>query len=63
MFERIFFIARQRIKQGPFLESSDLMNPIGCNSKQLSDLLLFCGFDNIMLENEQRLYLFKEKKQ
>ena len=62
MFERIFFIARQRIKKGPFLESSDLMNPIGCNSKQLSNLLLFCGFDNIMFENEQRLYFIKEKK-
>ena len=29
VFEKIFFLARQKLKNGPFLESSDLMNPIG----------------------------------
>ena len=35
VFERVFFLARQKIKYGPFIESSDMMNPIGCNSDQL----------------------------
>ena len=41
VFEKIFFLARQKLKKGPFLESSDLMNPIGCNSNQLKDILAF----------------------
>ena len=45
VFEKIFFLARQKIKKGPFLESSDLMNPIGCNSDQLKDIMVFCGYD------------------
>ena len=49
VFERIFFLARQKIKFGPFIESSDLMNPVGCNSQQLINILSFCGFDNIIL--------------
>ena len=38
------------------------MNPIGCDSAQLSNLLFFCGFDNITLENENKLYFFEQKK-
>ena len=34
-------------KKGPFLESSDLMNPIGCNSEQLKDIMKY--FDKEML--------------
>ena len=62
VFEKIFFIARKKIKAGPFLESSDLMNPIGCNSLQLSNLLSFCGFENVLLGNEKRLFFYKPKK-
>ena len=36
VFERIFFLARQKFKSGPFLESADLMNPIGCNSHTIN---------------------------
>ena len=45
VFEKIFYLARQKLKKGPFLESSDLMNPIGCNSDQLKDIMLFCGYE------------------
>ena len=62
VFEKIFFLARKKIKLGPFLESSELMNPIGCNSSQLSDILSFCGFESITLGNENRLYFYKQKK-
>ena len=62
VFERIFFIARKKIKKGPFLESAELMNPIGCNSKQLANILFSCGFDNILLENEKILFFNLEKK-
>ena len=62
VFEKIFFIARQKIKKGPFLESSDLMNPIGCNSSQLNNILDFCGFTSIRLNDEKRLYILKQNK-
>jgi len=62
VFERIFFIARQKIKTGPFLDSADLMNPVGCNSKQLRDILLFCGFNVLKLPNERNLYFSEPKK-
>ena len=53
IFEKIFFLARQKIKKGPFLESSDLMNPIGCNSNQLKDIMLFCGYDCLIISDEK----------
>ncbi len=56
VFEKIFFIARQKIKKGPFLESSELMNPIGCNSDQLKDIMTFCGFDFVILSDKKKLY-------
>ena len=51
VFERIFYIARHKIKSGPFIESADLMNPVGCNSNQLKDILLFCGFNVLSLKH------------
>ena len=63
VFERIFFLARQKIKSGPFLESAELMNPAGCNSDQLKDILLFCGFSSIKLGDEKKLFYLAPKKQ
>ncbi len=64
VFEKIFFIARQKIKKGPFLETSDLMNPIGCNSDQLKDIMIFCGYEYIKISDNKKLYfLNKNKKQ
>ncbi len=62
VFEKIFYLARKKIKYGPFLESSELMNPIGCNSEQLRDILDLCGYDVINLSSEKKLYFFKQKK-
>ncbi len=56
VFEKIFFIARQKLKKGPFLESSDLMNPIGCNSNQLKDIMTFCGYRNVTISDEKKLF-------
>ena len=61
-FEKIFFLARQKLKQGPFLESSDLMNPIGCNSNQLKDIMTFCGYENLTISDEKKLYFFPHKQ-
>ncbi len=61
VFEKIFYLARKKIKYGPFLESSDLMNPIGCNSNQLKDILNFCGYDSIIMNDARKLYFFKLK--
>ena len=64
VFEKIFFIARQKVKKGPFLETSDLMNPIGCNSDQLKDIMIFCGYEYIKISDNKKLYfLNKNKKQ
>ena len=62
VFEKIFFLARKKMKYGPCLESSDLMNPIGCNSDQLKDIMLFCGYEEINLNGDKKLYFFKKKK-
>ena len=62
IFEKIFYLARKKIKFGPFLESSDLMNPLGCNTNQLNDILSLCGYDSIELPNNKYLYFFKQKK-
>ena len=62
VFEKIFYLARQKIKYGPFIESSDMMNPVGCNSDQLQDILSFCGFDSFKLGNNKKLFFFKAKK-
>ena len=62
VFEKIFYLARQKIKKGPFLESSDLMNPIGCNSEQLKDIMKFCGYDYLTISDEKKLYFLSNKK-
>ena len=62
VFEKIFFIARQKLKNGPFLESSDLMNPIGCNSNQLKDIMTFCGYENLTISDEKKLFFLSKKK-
>ena len=62
VFEKIFFIARQKIKNGPFLESSDLMNPIGCNSDQLKDIMVFCGYDFLTISDEKKLFFLNKNK-
>ena len=62
VFERIFFIARQKIKLGPFLDSADLMNPVGCNREQLKDILVFCGFKSIKFPNERILFFYETNK-
>ena len=62
VFEKIFFIARQKLKKGPFLESSDLMNPIGCNSNQLKDIMNFCGYEYLTISDNKNLYFLTDTK-
>ncbi len=62
VFEKVFYIARQKLKKGPFLESSDLMNPIGCNSNQLKDIMIFCGYEYLTISDEKKLYFLSNKK-
>ena len=62
VFERIFFIARQKAKFGPFLESSELMNPVGCNSDQLKNILGYCGFESIVISENKKLFFYKSNK-
>ena len=62
VFERIFFIARQKIKSGPFLDSTDLMNPIGCNREELKNILVYCGLSYIKFPNERFLFFYESNK-
>ena len=62
VFERIFFIARQKIKSGPFFDSADLMNPVGCNRDQLKDILVYCGLSYIKFPNERYLFFYESNK-
>ena len=62
VFEKVFFVARQKSKKGPFLESSDLMNPIGCNSNQLKDIMNFCGYEYLIISDEKKLFFLPNKK-
>ena len=62
VFEKIFFLARQKLKKGPFLESSDLMNPIGCNSDQLKDIMIFCGYEYLTISDQKKLFFLSNKK-
>ena len=34
------------------------MNPIGCNSEQLKDIMKFCGYSYIILNDGKKLYFF-----
>ena len=40
----------------------DLMNPIGCNSNQLKDIMTFCGFEHLSLSDEKKLYYYSTNK-
>ena len=62
VFERLFFIARQKIKFGPYFDSADLMNPVGCNREQLSNILTFCGLSYVKFPNERFLFFNESKK-
>tara|TARA_A100001011_G_C14319689_1_gene849899 strand:- start:3752 stop:6310 length:2559 start_codon:yes stop_codon:yes gene_type:complete len=62
VFEKIFYLARQKIKKGPFLESSELMNPMGCNSNQLKDILTYCGYDFINICDDKKLFYYRSRK-
>ena len=61
VFEKIFYLARQKLKKGPFLESSDLMNPIGCNSNQLKDIMVFCGYEYLTISNNKNLFFYSNQ--
>ena len=38
------------------------MNPIGCNSNQLKDIMSFCGYENLTLSDDKKLYFITRKK-
>ena len=62
VFEKVFYLARKKMKYGPCLESSDLMNPIGCNSNQLKDIMSFCGYEYITISDDKKLFFLSNKK-
>ena len=59
VFEKIFFLAK-KLKNGPFLESSDLMNPVGCNSEQLKDIMVFCEYNYLTISDNKNLFFINK---
>ena len=38
------------------------MNPIGCNSDQLKDIMIFCGYEYLIISDEKKLFFLPSKK-
>ena len=38
------------------------MNPIGCNSNQLKDIMTFCGYDHLTISDEKKLFFLSKRK-
>ena len=38
------------------------MNPIGCNSNQLKDIMNFCGYEYVTISDEKKLFFLPNKK-
>ena len=38
------------------------MNPIGCNSEQLKDILTFCGYEYLTIPDGKKLFFLNNKK-
>ena len=38
------------------------MNPIGCNSNQLKDIMTFCGYEHVIISDEKKLFFLSNKK-
>ena len=60
MYLKNFFLARQKLKQGPFLESSDLMNPIDLLVviKRYNDFVVIY----LTISDEKKLYFLPKEK-
>ena len=39
-----------------------MMNPAGCNSEQLSNILKYCGLDNVVIGNKRLFFSNTNKK-
>ena len=38
------------------------MNPLGCNSNQLKDILIFCGYSYLTMPDEKKLFFLNTIK-
>ena len=38
------------------------MNPIGCNSEQLQNIMTFCGYHNLTISDEKKLFFTDNNK-
>ena len=56
MFLKNLLSRRQKLKKDLFLEFSDLMNPLGCNSDQLKDIMVFCGYEYLTISDGKTIF-------
>ena len=56
IFERLFFMVRQKYRFGTFIQHSDLMNLVGCDSIVLKEILLYLNYDSVKMGNDQLIF-------
>mgnify|MGYP001226022097 CR=1 FL=1 len=61
IYERVSYLTRRMSRYGPVIQSSSLMNLIGCTPDQLKEVLLFFNFDSIIMGNNQLLFFRKKE--
>ena len=61
IYERVSYLTRKMSRYGPVIQSSSLMNLIGCTPNQLKEVLLFFNFDSIVMGNNQLLFFRKKE--
>ena len=63
IFERLFFMVRQKYRFGTFIQHSDLMNLIGCDFKALKNIIFFLNYDSVTMGNNQLIFVQKQNKE
>ena len=62
IFERLFFMVRQKYKFGTFIQHSDLMNLVGCDSAILKKILLYLNYDSVKMGNDNLIFVQNQNR-
>ena len=50
-------MVRQKYRFGTFIQNSDLMNLVGCDSIVLKKILLYLNYDSVKMGNDQLIFV------
>ena len=62
IFERLYFMIRQKYRSGTFIENSDIMNLVGCDSAVLKKILLYLNYDSVKMGNDQLIFVQNQSR-